>query len=182
MFTQANSTAQEIRVMWAVTISGWILVATLMSCYVSTAIWVAAPWLIPTLFLTLKKDFPNRKQGLIFSWVGPAIIMITDITTLSIEKAMTMRLELDLEFPSSLWVLAFVAVLDAGTILIMAWLSRGYGAIPLLAMFSMLAHRRYGIENAARNYPWHRWWLVPLFAMTAAALKLVVLGWWLSNA
>lgn len=75
---------------------------------------------------------------------------------------------------------ALITASGCGTILLMVWLWRYYGLIPLFAMAARFAPGRYGIETAAVSYPWKLWWLVPLFVLALMVAKLVLLSLWLS--
>lgn len=165
--------------MWGVTALGWMLVVALAWCYRSESSWLAAACAVPALLLVFRREFPNRKRGLMYSWVGPLLIVLAHIGNVAIRGPVEICIQ---SAGSRYCVLAPIAVWDLGAVLVMAWLWRGYGAIALLAVAGVIARQTYNIEKAATEYPWRRWWLVPLFLVALALAKLGILGWWLHAA
>ena len=122
-----------------------------------------------SLCLVLTRDFPRRSVGLLYSWVGPAIILVTSLVY---HRSLGQPI-------SPTHVLAPIAVLHGALVILMIWLGRGYGFVPFLCAWSKVASAKPQAERAANAYPWEYWWLVPLAFAALGALHLVILEYWL---
>jgi hypothetical protein len=162
--------------MWALAVVGWILVTGVAWVAAPKTIWYVIAFGIATVFLVVRRSFPGRSRGLALSWVGPLLISLTSIAATIIQSCPSVSEPLT---GSPYGGLAPIAVWDTGLVLVMVWLWRGYGAIPLIAAVGVLDLRSGRIEKTAEEYPWHRWWLAPLLLTGLAAAKLIALAWWL---
>ena len=162
--------------MWTITTVGWIVAAGLTRAYAPRTSWWFVVCVIPCVVLAFRTGFPNRRLGLMLSWVGPLAVTLTYMIDVAVRGLLTA------DTLSVVPAVVPIAMWDVSTILVMIWLWRGYGAIPLLSGLSIIVPHRYGLEKAALEYPYHRWWTVPLFFVALMTAKLGLVTWWLRSA
>lgn len=126
---------------------------------------LAAVTLGATVVLWREGGFPHREKGLAASFVGPL---------LAVAWAATYPLLPTGTYESFLLVTLAHGLMAAAQL---AWLSRGYGAIPFLAVVRAVARwanpaGEHAVSNGVSRYPFRLWWLLPAIPLAATALVL----------
>ncbi len=135
---------------WAVRI---LFVLGWLSALVAVALWGRSS--VGVLLLTLifvggtavllrDLQFPKRRAALTTSWFGPLVVGLVPVVEQG-TRVFDPRIEL------CIWVF-----LNA---LMMTWLLRGYGLIPIMAMGSSAGLNRERLTREAEEYP-PRWWIL----------------------
>lgn len=113
-----------------------------------------------TLLLLRRRDFPRRREGLMSSWVGPLLITIG----VTVTKPLFLGTGHGGDVPAiARGIIAGVLLTGLFSAAVMAWLLRGYGLIPIMALVACVLPSRSGrLEREARDqYPPRWWWVVP---------------------
>jgi len=169
-------------IVWAGVSGLWLLVVAVALGWPRRDWWLGgglSVLAILTLMLVLLRDCPWRREGLMFSWIGPFIltaerIVINWLLLRNLHQADVSHLTARI-VQTSLVDALFLAVFAI-------WLFRGYGLIPLLATMSIILRKRPGsVERMAQEYPGPRWWQMPVFFLLLGILTAlgyyVMISW-----
>ena len=168
----------------AISGGGWVLtlvaVAFTYRSLGTTAVVTIAAVGVFTLVLVRRRDFPRRSEGLVSSWVGPLLITVGDLVT----KPLFLGMSHPGDAPAiARGIIAGVLVTGLFSAAVMAWLLRGYGLIPIMALLaSVLPGLSSVLEREAREqYPPRWWWLgsagaLILYGVLAVIVYVVTRG------
>ena len=154
---------------------GWLLCLGLLALRhrVIDALSLVAVILVAACALQLsrQREFPRRAEGLATSWIGPFLILATSVTLRDwVEGG-----DPGVVAHGTGLVIRTAVLRGIGGMLVMLWLFRGYGLIPLLAsLAAILPGRASKLREEARGYPWRLWWLGPVLVAVLAGMHLLV--------
>jgi len=126
-----------------------------------------------SLVLVLRRNFPRRSEGLVSSWVGPLLVIVGELVT--------KPLFLGVSHPGD--ASAIATGITAGLLItglfmaaLMAWMFRGYGLIPIMALVASVGRSRSSrLEREVREqYPPRWWWLLPAGILAMYAVLAVI--------
>ena len=108
------------------------------------------------------------------SWVGPLLIIVGELVIKPLYLGISNTGDIS---AIARGIIAGPLITGLFGAAVMAWLMRGYGLIPIMALWaSVLRSRSSGLEREAREqYPPRWWWLAPAGMLIMYAVFAVIM-------
>ena len=126
-----------------------------------------------SVVLVRRRDFPRRSEGLVSSWVGPLLLIVGELVT----KSLFLGGSHPGDAPATAGgIVAGLLITGVFVAAVGAWIMRGYGLIPIMALgASILPGRSSRLEREVREqYPPRWWWLAPAGVLIMCAVLAMI--------
>jgi hypothetical protein len=160
------------QITWGVFAGGWLLVLAVVAARPVFEHWYVAPFAVMTLFLVWQRDFPWRREGLLTSWIGPLLMGLGATSEEPLWRILAAK-------GGASGAALLMAVHAIEFAILMIWLFRYYGILPLFAMMATVwPHRLKNVGRLNDEYPWRWWWTIPIFiAAWQGAVAILIYLW-----